>query len=72
MTVHLAAESDLVAAMLARATARHFGGAARIERLGRESGGASRQTWGFDAIVGGQRHELILLRDPPGAPRGER
>src|SRR5262249_38790279 len=36
-----------------------------IERLARESGGASRQTWSFDALVKGERHGLILRRDPP-------
>ena len=36
-----------------------------IERLKRESGGASRQTWRFDAVVDGKRHGLILRRDPP-------
>ena len=38
------------------------------------SGGASRQTWRFDAVVDGARHALILRRDPPlaGQPDGER
>ncbi len=72
MTVHTAAESDLVAAGLARAAGRHFGGAVTIEGLGQQSGGASRQTWSFDAMVAGQRHELILRRDPPIAAKGER
>ena len=44
---------------------RHFGGPAAIEHLVRELGGASRQTWSFDAVVNGQRHGLILRRDPP-------
>src|SRR6476469_3499986 len=65
MTVHLGNEADLVAAGLASATSRHFNGPASILGLRRESGGASRQTWSFDATVGGQRHELILRRDPP-------
>ena len=38
---------------------------AAIERLKRELGGASRQTWSFDAVVDGQRHGLVLRRDPP-------
>src|SRR3954470_10936676 len=73
MTVHSGNEADLVAIGLASATSRHFTAPARIESLRRESGGASRQTWSFDAVVGGQRHELILRRDPPivGA-KGER
>ena len=58
-------EADTVAAVLAAAAARHFGGPASIEKLARESGGASRQTWSFDAVVRGERHGLILRRDPP-------
>jgi aminoglycoside phosphotransferase (APT) family kinase protein len=65
MTVHTANETDLVARVLAKVASRHFGGPASIENLGRESGGASRQTWSFDALVDGRRHELILRRDPP-------
>jgi aminoglycoside phosphotransferase (APT) family kinase protein len=72
MTVHTGSEADQVAAALARAVARHFGGPAAIEALRRESGGASRQTWSFDAVVDGRRHGLILRRDPPAAPKGER
>ncbi len=67
MTVHTVNEPDLVATGLAAASSRHFGGPAAIEGLRRESGGASRQTWSFDAVVGGQRHALILRRDPPTA-----
>ncbi|MBS0539636.1 MAG: phosphotransferase family protein [Proteobacteria bacterium] len=59
--------SETVAAALAAACRRHFGAAARIEALHRESGGASRQTWSFDALVGDRRHALILRRDPPAA-----
>jgi aminoglycoside phosphotransferase (APT) family kinase protein len=65
MTVHMPTEADTVAAVLAAAAARHFGGPASIEKLARESGGASRQTWSFDALVAGTRHALILRRDPP-------
>jgi len=65
MTVHRGTEAETVATGLAAAASRHFGGPATIEGLRRESGGASRQTWSFDAIVAGQRHELILRRDPP-------
>jgi aminoglycoside phosphotransferase (APT) family kinase protein len=44
---------------------------ARIEGLTRLSGGASRETWSFDSVDprSGARKELILRRDPPGAPR---
>src|SRR5258708_40319424 len=65
MTVHMATEAEQVAAVLAIAAGRHFGGPAIIENLLRESGGASRQTWSFDAVVSGQRPGLILRRAPP-------
>ena len=63
-------EAATVAEALAHAVTRHFGGPARIEALRRDSGGASRQTWRFDAIVGSERHALILRRDPPTAKEG--
>src|SRR5260370_759650 len=65
MTVHMPTEAENVAAVMAVVAGRHFGGPANIEHLVRESGGASRQTWSFDAIVNGKRHGLILRRDPP-------
>ncbi len=65
MLVHTPSEAETVAAALAKACSRHFGGSASIEGLARESGGASRQTWRFDALVGDHRHALILRRDPP-------
>jgi len=65
MTVHTPSEAEQVAAVLASAAARYFGGPTSIDGLGRESGGASRQTWSFDAVVDGERHGLILRRDPP-------
>ncbi len=65
MTVHTPSETENVARVLSEATSRHFGAPATIERLSRQSGGASRQTWSFDALVDGQRHPLILRRDPP-------
>lgn len=58
-------ETDQVRSALAAAVGRHFDAAAAIEDLVRQSGGASRQTWSFDALVGGDRHALILRRDPP-------
>jgi aminoglycoside phosphotransferase (APT) family kinase protein len=65
MTVHMPTEAETVAAVLAVVAGRHFGGPAAIEHLVRESGGASRQTWSFDAVVDGKCHGLILRRDPP-------
>ena len=38
-----------------------------VEALSRIPGGASRETYRFDAIVGGQRRRLILRRDPTGS-----
>jgi len=72
MTVHMPTEAETVAAVLADAAGRYFGGPAVIEGLSRQSGGASRQTWSFDAIVGGKRHALILRRDPPSQGKTER
>jgi aminoglycoside phosphotransferase (APT) family kinase protein len=44
-------------------------GPVTIEGLTRLSGGASRETWSFDAAgPGGSRTELVLRRDPPGRP----
>jgi aminoglycoside phosphotransferase (APT) family kinase protein len=53
---------------LARAL-QPFVGPASIEGLTRLSGGASKQTWSFDAVgTDGSRTGLILRRDPPGRP----
>jgi aminoglycoside phosphotransferase (APT) family kinase protein len=48
---------------------RPFVGPVSIEGLTRLSGGASKQTWSFDAVgPDGRRTGLILRRDPPGRP----
>jgi aminoglycoside phosphotransferase (APT) family kinase protein len=53
---------------LARAL-RPWVGPASIEGLAKLSGGASRETWSFDAVgADGTRTELVLRRDPPGRP----
>src|SRR5471030_2618929 len=65
MTVHLQTETEKVRAALAIAASRQFGTPAVIEGLARQSGGASRQTWSFDAVVNGRCEALILRRDPP-------
>ncbi|MDP3243994.1 MAG: phosphotransferase, partial [Reyranella sp.] len=72
MSVHTSTETETVARVLGEATRRHFGGPATIEALSRQSGGASRQTWSFDAVVNGERHALILRRDPPAQGKTER
>jgi aminoglycoside phosphotransferase (APT) family kinase protein len=44
-------------------------GPVTVEDLTRLSGGASRETWSFDAVgPDGSRTELVLRRDPPGRP----
>jgi aminoglycoside phosphotransferase (APT) family kinase protein len=44
-------------------------GTVTVGGLTRLSGGASRETWSFDAVgAGGSRTELVLRRDPPGRP----
>jgi len=44
-------------------------GLVTIEDLTRMSGGASRETWSFDAVSpDGRRTPLVLRRDPPGRP----
>lgn len=59
------ASRTLDAERLAAACARHLGGPVTIEELRRLSGGASRESWSFDAAVaGGARHGLVLRRDP--------
>jgi aminoglycoside phosphotransferase (APT) family kinase protein len=54
---------------LASALGPWVGRGASIAGLTRLSGGASKQTWAFDAVgADGTRTELILRRDPPGRP----
>ncbi len=72
MTVQAPSEADQVRSALAAATARHFGCTIAIEGLSRQSGGASRQTWSFDAVVEGERRPLVLRRDPPTRGKTER
>lgn len=44
-------------------------GEVEIRSLQRLTGGASRETWSFDAVdAGGGVHELVLRRDPPARP----
>jgi len=44
----------------------------RVEGLRRLSGGASRETWAFEAVTSEGASPLILRRDPPSMPRPER
>jgi aminoglycoside phosphotransferase (APT) family kinase protein len=51
--------------LLARCVAAGTGEEVRIEELRRLSGGASRETWSFDAVLpDGSRRGLVLRRDP--------
>lgn len=50
--------------VVAAAVGRHVGRDATVEGLRRLSGGASRETWAFDAQVGDERLALVLRRDP--------
>ncbi|MHB1138938.1 MAG: phosphotransferase family protein [Microthrixaceae bacterium] len=44
-------------------------GPVEVHGISRLSGGASRETWSFDAVdADGVVHELVLRRDPPGRP----
>ncbi|HEY6479994.1 MAG TPA: phosphotransferase family protein, partial [Streptosporangiaceae bacterium] len=44
-------------------------GPVTVEGVTRMTGGASRETWAFDAVgADGARTELVLRRDPPGRP----
>jgi len=50
---------------VAAALARHLPGPVEVEDLRRLSGGASRETWSFDAVdADGMRHQLVVRRDP--------
>jgi len=55
--------ADRLAAYLTRVEGRPT----TVEGLSRISGGASRETYRFDALAGGERRSLILRRDPPGS-----
>ena len=52
---------------LERYLARHWGDDVRVRDLSRIPGGASRETYRFDAEIGGKTRGLILRRDPVGS-----
>jgi aminoglycoside phosphotransferase (APT) family kinase protein len=52
--------------VLAAATTRHLGTEVTITHLRRLSGGASRETWAFDAHDASGRGEALVLRRDPG------
>jgi aminoglycoside phosphotransferase (APT) family kinase protein len=55
--------ADRLAAYLTRVN----GTPTRVENLSRIPGGASRETYRYEAVVGGERGGFILRRDPPGS-----
>ena len=62
-----ATDADGLADALEAALAGAIAPPVRVEDLRRLTGGASRETWGFDAVdADGVRHPLILRRDFPG------
>lgn len=57
--------SGLDVSTVAVALGRHLPGPVAVDGLQRMSGGASRETWSFDAVdADGTRHRLVLRRDP--------
>lgn len=63
---------EALAAGLAAALARVWPDGAAVEGVKRLSGGASQETWAFDATVGGTTHPLILRRTPGGGEAAKR
>jgi aminoglycoside phosphotransferase (APT) family kinase protein len=63
-----AGDPDVLAGLLARRLSEVLGAEASIEGLTRLTGGASRETWSFEALAGGRRR-LVLRRDPVGEGR---
>jgi aminoglycoside phosphotransferase (APT) family kinase protein len=59
-------DTELILALCRRHLGGHGPSAVPIEvdGLRRLSGGASRESWSFDVVVGDRRHELVLRRDP--------
>ena len=58
-------QADDLAAVLRGRLGEEYGPGTEIDGLVRLSGGASRETWSFDALLpGGERKPLILKRDP--------
>jgi len=53
--------------LLARALERASGVRVEVDGLRRLSGGASRETWSFDALDGSGRRDPLVLRRDPGA-----
>ena len=63
--------AEELAAALVIALSSALGEGLRIDNLVRLSAGASRETWSFDAVAGGDTHELILQRARSGATQAD-
>src|SRR5262249_43215527 len=50
---------------LQKVITRHLGPPGEISNLTRLTGGATRVTWSFDALIGANVHPLILQQCPP-------
>ena len=59
-------EPEELRVALRAGAAEHFGTPVQIEGPAPLLGGSSRELWSFDVLVGAERHELVLRRDPPG------
>ena len=59
------ADIDALSRALAAIVARHLGPPGEIRGLARLTGGATRATWSFDAVVGGHTLPLILQQSGP-------
>jgi len=59
--------TETLADRLAAYLTRTRGEKSTVEALARISGGASRETYRFEAVTGGRRERMILRRDPPGS-----
>jgi aminoglycoside phosphotransferase (APT) family kinase protein len=57
--------SDALAPKLAGVLLTALGAGTAVENVRALTGGASRTTWAFDAVTGGQRRSLILRTGPP-------
>ena len=62
--------SEAIQARLAAAVRRHLGAPGEICQLVRLTGGATKLTWSFDAVVGDQTLPLILQHTGPDATEG--
>ena len=61
----MSVSADDVQDRLAAAVRRHLGAPGEVRALVRLTGGATKVTWSFDAVVGGQTLPLILQQTPP-------